>query len=181
MTGFKRILFRMIPFILILCFVAYGIEILNALSPNHINQLTYLQEKIVYDSNNVEVYRYYEYDFATYLRNITIQPFVTVLNQFISFQTFRDLKTVVEDIWADGYNALDVSKSIVNILVGVGNAIITLVNVVLVPLRFIAAILVVGLSITGINTDITQNTNPVNQGLWYMINNPIIPTIPYWN
>lgn len=151
MTGGLGSFFKkVIPIIMLLCFVAFGISIIF-----NNTDITYLKH-ITEDSNgNALTHPYYEYDFASYIDNIDINILQRAVTNIIDTTTFTDVLNSWETIWTNGYQLGDIFASIVNGFIMLVDVLLTIINFLIVPIRIIAGILLTGLSILGI--DINSN------------------------
>lgn len=145
MNGLKRILFRIIPFVILFSFIGYGITIIFVTE-----NITYLSTITI----NGQTMQYF--DIASYLRGITARP---LIDGFTKVFTIQPWVTQIENfsrIWENGYDLFDVVKSVVAGFLMIANFFILIYNCCTLPARMLAGLILTIFSIAGIN--ITANT-----------------------
>ena len=151
MGGLGRLFSRIIPIIMLVCFVCLGItHTFNQIgAENH----TYLTNETINvgtqeNPNNIT---YYNFDVISYVNNVNIDILKEATNKVIDTETYKDNFESFNILWNDGYQLGDVSNTILNSVILVINTLITTINLVLFPVRIIAGILLTGMSLVGIN------------------------------
>lgn len=150
MGGLGNLFKRILPIIMIICFICLGITHIFKPTPNR--QLTYLtQETIHSDITNTDT-TFYKFDTNAYMSNITSNTLKESLNLEDSFSTYQQVLRTFGLIWADGYQIGDIIKTIGNAVILLIDTLIMPINFILIPIRISMAILLTTLSLIGINT-----------------------------
>lgn len=175
MGGLASVFKKLIPFLIIICLVTFGINIIFG------NNLTYLSKQTI---NGTEIWKF---NFTKYLKNINFNNLKSAVTNVIDIKGFQQQINSFKAIWNNGYQLGDGIKTIIGVIILVIDGLITALNMVLVPIRLIAGLLLTALNILGI--DISNNDNPVIYLLKVLLklyrntNNGIEPLIPIikWN
>lgn len=159
MGGFQRLILRITPIIMLICFICLGItHTFQQVGTQNITYLSY--ETITLDNNNTEettddiTIDNYTFDFTSYTTNIeNLNILERSLNHTLDIDAYERTLNRFNTIWDDGYNVGDVSNSILNGVILVINTIILPINILLVPIRICSGIILTGLAIMGIRID----------------------------
>lgn len=163
MDGLKHLLFRVIPLITLICFVCFGIT--YTFQQQDQTPITYLETNYYDKSNGFVIIdnpteeqkeadttlKVYEFNFTDYRNNINQNILKRAVEHTLTLEAYQWTLEQFDEIWQDGYQIFDVSKTIANGVVLIINTLILPINILLVPLRIIAGLLLTGMSIIGIN------------------------------
>ena len=162
MDGFKRLVFRLTPIIMLICFICIGITHVFT-RPNQTQPLTYLtyQTITVDDRGTIETtdditINNYTFDFETYRSNISTDLLVESLQNVLDLTAYTNTLANFSLLWEDGYQVGDILKTILNGVILIVNTIFVIINIFIMPLRILTAILLVALSLVGININRTE-------------------------
>lgn len=165
----KKTIFIIIPYILLLCCLAYGIDILTAKTTTGI-ALTYMQTETI---NGTLIYKFDTIQWLQDISTFHIEDKLTTLFNFFN-SVISQFKSYAS-IWGDGYDFGDGLKTIVNTLSILINTISIVLNGILYILQLLVYVLGKLVNIIGINTS-AQWLNPLR----VMLETSGIPLIPMW-
>lgn len=162
MDGFKRLVFKLTPIIMLICFICIGIT--HTFSrENDTQSLTYLtNETITINDNGTETteddikIENYTFNFTAYRQNINANKLFEATTNVIDLQAFNNQYSTFNIIWADGYQIGDIIKTIGNAVLLLININLVAINIILMPIRIISAILITSFSLIGININRTE-------------------------
>lgn len=165
----KPLLTKILPFTMLLCIICFGIDIIF---PNM--NVTYLTHTTINGSV------LYQFDFTSYIQNLSIELIRKATSNLIDADTFKEIVDEWKLIWVDGYQFGDVFKTLVNGFIMVIDAFLTFINLIIVVIRIIIAILLMGLSLIGININnpnslILKTLNDIVETLTINLIHPFIP------
>lgn len=165
MEGLKRVIFRITPIIMLFCFVCLGISYAF-----NIPDLTYLTYKYTQTGTKI-----YYFDLSSYINNIDIDILKKATSTLFDVKIFENIKNAFTTIWADGYQAKDILKTVGNGFIMLADTIIYAINFLLIAIRIICGILLTGMSLIGIN--INAEGSIIINGLNTILENAIISYI----
>lgn len=160
MSGLERLLFRITPIFMLICFICLGIT--HTFQTAGAENITYLSETY-YDKTNFQpidnpteqqkeqALKVYEFDTQNYVTNINQNILKRATTNTIQFDTYQETINAFNLIWEDGYQPLDILKTILNACILVVNTVLIIINVIITPLRITSGILLTGFSVLGIN------------------------------
>lgn len=165
----KKIILLIIPITILLSLIAYGLQ-----SIFNIENITYLK---TITTEHGTTFQYY--DWNLYVNNLKIAD--TIKNLFTKTLDVQAIKNSVGSfykIWNDGYNIGDLGKTLITGFNLIGNVIILMLNVIILPIRIVVILILTILSILGINISAESEILDI---LKWIINDMIIPSIPISN
>lgn len=160
MGGLERILMRITPIFMLICFICLGIT--HTFQADYNQQITYMSE-VYYDKTNFHpidnptqeqketALKVYEFDTQSYIDNIDIDILKRATTKTIQFETYIETLESFNTIWDNGYQTGDVLDTILNAVILIINTVLLPINIILVPLRIIAGIFLTAFSLVGIN------------------------------
>lgn len=155
MGGMKSLFTKLIPIVMLVCFLCLGITHTFGRFDAETGQsdITYLSKETIETGTQDHPYEltYYELDVNGYMQGIDNNVLKRSLSQVIDLEAYQSILNKFNEIWKDGYQFLDGVKTIVNSVLLVINTIILPINVLLIPLRIISGILLTAFTLIGIN------------------------------
>lgn len=174
MGGLYRLFTKILPIMMLICFISFGI--LNTFQTEGQANLTYLTQETynIGTEENPEYKELYTFDTKSYAENINQDILNRSLDHVLTLEAYQLTLNKFQQIWDDGYNLFDISRTIANGVVLIINTIILPINILLIPLRIISGIILTGMSIVGINVNNGRFICPV---LIFIIDKLAIPFI----
>ena len=160
MDGLKNLFLKLTPIIFLICCICYGI--LHTFSSNEESNITYLHTQYVNtetyepyvnptDEQKEQALKVYKFDMVSYTQNIDQNILVRSVQKTFNLQNYNNIIESYEVIWQDGYQIGDILKTLLNSVILVLDSIIFPINIILIPLRITAGLILTGMSIIGIN------------------------------
>lgn len=176
MGGLANLFRKLIPITLLICLISFGIAQIFTT-----NGLTYIST-----ITNTDGISYTKFDFAKYIKNINTTYIKDAVTNVIDVKGLQQQLNQFKKIWNDGYDLGDGIKTIIGVIILVIDLFITFLNMLFVPIRLIAGLILTALNIVGINTN---TSSPIINLLKMLLNlhrttkNGIEPLIPLikWN
>ena len=182
MGGLGKLFTRIIPIIMLVCFVCFGIT--HAFNEVGIENKTYLSSQTINvgTQENPQTIKYYNLDVVSYLNGVNSNILTRSIDKVIEIDTYKQTLNSFNNIWKDGYQVGDIIRTVGNGILLVVNTIILPINILLVPIRIIAGIIITALSLVGINTSkkgiITDSLNAIIDNLAIPLIKPIFDKNP---
>ena len=165
MGGLTRLFMRILPIITLICFICFGIS--YTFETQQTGSITYLSKEVITLNDNGTpettddlTIEQYQFDMVTYTENIDQDILKRSTTKVFQLQTYQAVLDTFNSIWENGYNAGDVMNTVLNASILIIDTLILPINIVLVPLRITAGILLTAFSILGIN--VSKQTTIIN-------------------
>lgn len=151
MGGLYKVFTKILPIMMLICFISFGI--LHTFSQVGQGNPTFLSTETINIGTEEEPDNktLYTFDMKGYTENISVEPLKDSISNTIDVTTYERVLNKFNYIWKDGYQFLDGIRTIINGVLLVIDTIITSINIVILPLRITAAIILTGMAIIGIN------------------------------
>lgn len=166
MGGLTRLFMRILPIITLICFICFGIS--YTFETQQTGSLTYLSKEVItlndnetpQDTTDDLTIEQYKFDMVSYAQNIDQDILKRSTTKVFQLQTYQAVLDTFNNIWEDGYNSGDIMNTILNASILIIDTLILPINIVLVPLRITAGILLTAFSLVGIN--VNKQTTIIN-------------------
>lgn len=182
--GLGRLFSRIIPLIMLICFICFGIIHIFP-TENNTASLTYLETQYV-DKTTGETYtnpteeqknnsyKMYTFDMVSYTQNIDQDILKRSISGTFNLSAYDNTINRIKNIWADGYDFGDGIQTLVNGIVLVINTILLPINIILTAIRVVAGLILTGISLLGVNIN---RTTPILNFLTFLLDHLSIPLL----
>lgn len=172
MTGLQKFFIRITPIIMLICFICFGIS--HIFTTNNQQNITYLTHETIQINENTTI-EDYTYDFQGYIQNANASRLKDSVTTSMEIESWQSLINSFDTIWGNGYDPADITLTLLNGILLIVDGFITAINLLILPIKLSAGIILTALTIMGIKTN---NVGIITTTLNGIIDYVTIPLIP---
>lgn len=172
MGGLQRFFIRITPIIMLICFICFGIT--HIFSRNNQQNITYLTSETVQIDQNTTI-NSYTFDFQGYIENANASRLKDSVTNTLDIDSWQSLINSFNTIWGNGYDPADITLTLLNGLLLIVDGFITALNIMILPFKLSAGIILTALAIMGIRTNNVGIITTTLNGIIDYVSIPLIP------